>query len=136
MSTSNVHPPHVLVVDDDRIARNAIRNVLTMYGWSVVVAADEAEALAATRGGGAFDLIILDLVLGRSMGGLALGDLLHRLQPNAAFLFVSGKIESGIPEETMPGVPKDFLGKPFSVSVLIDKATALLRQNPPASPLR
>ncbi|NIP57982.1 MAG: response regulator, partial [Gemmatimonadetes bacterium] len=37
-------PPRVLVVDDDAPVRDAIQNILTMYGWRVSAAGDAREA--------------------------------------------------------------------------------------------
>lgn len=40
-------PAHVLIVDDDAGVRNAIRKILTLYGWNVTGVADGAAALEA-----------------------------------------------------------------------------------------
>lgn len=116
----------VLVVEDDEPVRSAIRNVLTMYGWSVTGAADPGEALAAVRTASATPrLCILDLMLEDEIGGLALADLLHRLAPDIRFLFISGEVES-LPRHTLDRVPTAFLPKPFGVRRLIEEASALL----------
>ena len=53
----------ILVVDDDRDARDAIADVLEMDGYSVRTAADGLEALASCQRDGLPDLIVLDLMM-------------------------------------------------------------------------
>lgn len=60
-------PGVVLVVDDDRDAREALTEILQRAGYSVVQAQDGVEALARARSERPF-LIILDLVM-PSMNG-------------------------------------------------------------------
>jgi CheY-like chemotaxis protein/anti-sigma regulatory factor (Ser/Thr protein kinase) len=65
----------ILVIDDDRITRHLLRKVLTASGYSVGVANDGLEALAALRRR-RYDLLLLDVWMPR-MSGL---DLLARLR--------------------------------------------------------
>ncbi|MGQ0734780.1 MAG: response regulator [Acidobacteriota bacterium] len=65
----------ILVVDDDRIARHVARKLLTKAGYSVTVARDGVEALAAMRRR-RFDVLLLDVWMPR-MSGL---DLLAKLR--------------------------------------------------------
>lgn len=123
------HYIRILVVDDDAAVREVIARVVGMVGWTVVTAATASEALQAVRqADDPFHLMIVDLVLDEEMGGLALADLLHRTQPGAAFLFISGYVDPGVPHETLPGVPKDFMGKPMSMTVLVERMKTLLHQ--------
>ncbi len=58
----------VLVVDDDRPTREAMRQALAGEGYAVDVAEDGGEALALLRGGRPHDLVLLDLFMPRVDG--------------------------------------------------------------------
>ncbi|HMK73502.1 MAG TPA: response regulator, partial [Myxococcaceae bacterium] len=60
----------ILVVDDERNARDALRNLLTDEGYAVSEASDGIEALATLREEGA-DVILADVRMPR-MDGLTL----------------------------------------------------------------
>lgn len=66
--------PTVLVVDDDTVHRMILTKVATRVGWSATGAATYEEAVALI-GANAYDLITLDLTLGRR-GGV---EVLHAL---------------------------------------------------------
>ena len=53
----------VLVVEDDRLAREALCAILQGAGYAARGAADGAEALGALRRGALPDLILLDLMM-------------------------------------------------------------------------
>lgn len=117
----------ILIVDDDEAVGHLIREILARQGWAVTAVQNSAAALEALQSDrGEFHLMIVDLVLAEEMGGLALADLLHRRQPGARFLFISGYADLGVPRETLSGVPKDFIGKPIVATILIDKVRRLL----------
>jgi CheY-like chemotaxis protein len=61
----------ILLVEDDPISREVTAALLRAVGHQVEAAADEDEALARALGQ-AFDLILLDIDLGRGGSGLAL----------------------------------------------------------------
>jgi two-component system, OmpR family, response regulator len=58
---------HILVVDDDRITRHLLRQVLTKAGFTISAAKDGVEALKALRAT-PFDLILLDVWMPRMTG--------------------------------------------------------------------
>jgi len=53
----------VLVVDDDADAREAMKSVLELHGYTVVTAADGSEAIERLRHGLTPCLILLDLMM-------------------------------------------------------------------------
>lgn len=121
-------PPRVLVVDDDAPVRDAIQKILTMYGWRVSGAGDAREALSVARDSAeSFDLMILDIVLPGGMSGLTLADILYRIHPRSAFLFISGEVDFEVPLSAIPRARKDFVCKPMSVMDLVEKARGLLQ---------
>lgn len=103
----------LLYVEDNEAVAREVRELLSEFGFSVVLASstDEARArLSATR----FDLAIVDVDLGHGDRGLDVG--LPLIEEGQAVLFVSGYDRSEILE--MPsGVP--FLQKPLTSDALI-----------------
>ena len=62
-SVSNVsQPPRVLVVDDDKAIRSLVATVLSKRGYSIEIARNGEEALAAIADC-KFEVIILDLMM-------------------------------------------------------------------------
>jgi two-component system, cell cycle sensor histidine kinase and response regulator CckA len=111
----------VLLVEDEQIVREVVRQMLERQGYEVLVAADGEEALAlAGRYEGRIDVLATDVVMPR-MGGGELADRLLPQRPELRVLFMSGYTEDptvwdGLEER------KAFLQKPFSAG---DLGTAL-----------
>lgn len=69
--------PKLLLVEDDRATYTALRGILTLRGWDVVVATTVAEALAAADAPD-LDAVILDLMLPDGQGETVLKTLRER----------------------------------------------------------
>jgi CheY-like chemotaxis protein len=122
-------PVQVLIVDDDRNAREAMQRVLERQGYSVVVAGSGIEALRLLeRTHVPVDLLITDV----QMPGL-LGDALvmqvRRSWPDLPVLFVSGDPGYATLPEASGGRSR-FLAKPFGQDELL---VAVLRLLAPAT---
>jgi two-component system cell cycle sensor histidine kinase/response regulator CckA len=117
----------ILVVEDEDAIRRVAQRSLERFGYTVLVAADGAEALALLRTGRHVDLVISDAVMPR-MSGLELHERMQREGIETRFLLASGYW----PEEgaDMPPIPPDvpFLPKPWMVNELARKARELLDQ--------
>jgi two-component system, cell cycle sensor histidine kinase and response regulator CckA len=116
----------LLVVEDDDVVRRFVVRSLEREGYSVLTAADGAEALRISDAHeGAFDAVIVDVVLPRVRGT----DVVERLrarQPTARVLFVSGYRTE---VEALPPGPDGragFLSKPFTGAALAEKVRDLL----------
>ncbi|MDQ2667815.1 MAG: hybrid sensor histidine kinase/response regulator [Gemmatimonadota bacterium] len=79
----------VLTVDDSRAIRAFLQEMLEPHVTSVVVAADGAETRARFGAGGAFDLVLLDLLL-PDVDGMDLLRELRALDPNCAIVLITG----------------------------------------------
>ena len=116
----------LLVVEDDDVVRRFVVRSLERDGYSVTTAADGAEALRISDAQeGAFDAVIVDVVLPR-VRGTEVAARLRARQPTARVLFVSGyrAEESALPAGADGRVR--FLAKPFTASALADKVRELL----------
>jgi two-component system, cell cycle sensor histidine kinase and response regulator CckA len=100
---------HVLLVDDDDLARKLIHRVLVRMQLEVQACSSAAQARAWAAEGHAIALLITDINLQDESGG-ALGRALRERVPELPILYISGYPSSN--EEEEPST--DFLGKPFT----------------------
>ena len=123
----------VLVVDDKRGSREALRKMIAKEGFDVAMAHD-AETAVGAFGAAPANLVITDLRM-PGMDGIELLRRVKRASPDTEVILISGvgSIESAV--EAMREGAYDFLTKPLErVAVLkaMDKALekqALLREN-------
>ncbi len=132
----NMPPSQVMVVDDERNIRRALKMILVAEGYSVLEA-ETAEAAAATlaTSPNPVDLLILDLMLPK-MSGLELlsklkKDELHRHIP---VLVISGHASSEEAASAIKLGAADFFEKPLNRERVLHsvakalESTGLLRQ--------
>ena len=121
------HSDHkILVVEDDRILREALRYNLVAAGYEVVVASDGGEGLVSARQSSP-DVVVLDLML-PSLSGMEVCKALRRDGSILPIIMLTardseidriGGLESGA---------DDYVTKPFSMRELIARVTALIRR--------
>ncbi|HEX2167715.1 MAG TPA: ATP-binding protein [Longimicrobiales bacterium] len=122
-----VTPGTVLVVEDEDSVRRLTTRILELRGWTVISAADGAEALQIMIArSGEVDLIVTDLMM-RGMGGRELVAELRNRGIHLPTLFVSGYAESELDLEG-----GDFLEKPFTPAALIRRVAEVVRQDRPS----
>ena len=119
--------PVILVVDDEESYRDALSIALGREGFSVITAADGAEALAA------FDrdhpvLVLLDVMLPK-MSGI---DICREIRSRSSvpIIMVTAK---NAEIDTVVGLEvgaDDYITKPFSLRELVARVRALLRRAP------
>jgi two-component system cell cycle sensor histidine kinase/response regulator CckA len=119
----------ILVVDDEAEIRNISATILTQHGFRVLTAADGAEAIStfAPRVQD-ISLVITDLGM-PNLGGAALAEVIHRLNPQVKILAVSGLREQT--RETAGDHPfiHAFLIKPFRPEALLRTVQSLLESS-------
>src|SRR5207237_7117963 len=103
----------ILVVEDDRLVREYVLAQLQNLGYSVIAAANGAEALALTDQGARPDLLFTDVIIPGGMNGREVADEAVRRWPSLKVLFTSGYTESAIVHHGRldPGVL--LLAKPY-----------------------
>jgi CheY-like chemotaxis protein len=125
-------PVQVLVVDDDVTSRAAMRRVLELHGYSVIVAESAADALRLLeRTHVPVDLLVTDVQMPGIMGD-ALAARVREAWPDMPVLFVSGEpAYARLADET--GGQVRFLPKPFLPAELLE-AVQIVLEPPVGSP--
>jgi PAS domain S-box-containing protein len=115
----------ILLVEDELPVRAIIRSILQRLKYTVVEAANGAEAMRIllTPGDKPVDVLITDLIM-PEMGGRELARRTRSAFPDIAIIFTSG-YPVGTQEELLPGAI--FLQKPFSPKALAEAVKDALR---------
>ena len=119
-------PTHLLIVDDDREIRELLAEMLTKFGYKVILAADGLEMFHQLDKQ-SIDLIVLDVMLPGDDGFA----LCRKLRAQSAIPII---MLTAIGEETdrIVGLEcgaDDYLAKPFSVRELVARIKAILRRS-------
>lgn len=118
----------VLVVEDEAGLRLTLSDRLTSEGYDVEVAAD-GEAGLSSAASGAFDLIVLDVMLPR-MNGFDVCREVRRRGVTTPILMLTAR---GQVVDKVVGLKlgaDDYLTKPFEAIELVARLEALLRRRP------
>jgi DNA-binding response OmpR family regulator len=116
----------VLVVEDEQLVRDLVRRTLRRAGYTVLVAENGEEALSVSRANvGPVDLVVTDVVMPR-MNGSELASRLLLERPGMRVLFVSGYANDVLDVRGGLEPGTDYLQKPFTPSVLLDRVRELL----------
>jgi DNA-binding response OmpR family regulator len=115
----------LLIVEDHEDTREAMREYLEQFGYTVEAAADGAEGIAKA-GARPFDLIISDLNMPR-IGGLELLQALPRGGASPDVLMLSGDSQIGRAVEAMRLGAVNYLVKPVDPDQLIAEVRAVMQ---------
>ncbi len=118
----------ILVVDDEPINREVLKQQLSARGYDVAEAADGTRALEALRNGLAPDLILLDVMMPQLSGYEVLTEV-RKTQPESTLpivLLTAKNREQDIVEGFERGA-SDYVTKPFSKSELLARVAHHLR---------
>ena len=118
----------ILLVEDERTAREGVRDFLSSRGYSVTEAADGEEAVKnfCDSSQGAFDLVILDVMLPKMNGILVLKKI--RRISKTPVLMLTALSDEGTQLASFDNLADDYLCKPFSLLILEKRIEALLRR--------
>ncbi len=119
----------VLVVDDDRALRDALRRVLTLAGYEVQGAADGEQAIELVVQA-LPDAVVLDVGL-PGIDGLEVCRRLRRLGNRVPILMLTARDAVSDRIDGLDAGADDYLVKPFDVDELKARVRALLRRTGP-----
>ena len=122
----------VLIVDDEKGMRLALRSLLGKEGYEVDTAESGEEALKRIEPG-SFHVVITDLSL-KDTDGMAVLEHTRRVDPDAAVVMITAYGSEKIAVAAMKNGAADYLPKPFDndeIRVLVRRVmeTALLRRD-------
>jgi len=125
-------PGRVLIVDDEKGMRLALRSLLAKEGYEVDTAESGEEALQRIEPG-SFHVVITDLSL-KDTDGMAVLEHARRVDPDAAVVMITAYGSEKIAVAAMKNGAADYLPKPFDndeLRVLVRRVmeTALLRRD-------
>jgi len=115
----------ILLADDDVELCDMLKEYLAAEGFALVSAHDGQTALEMARGG-AFDLIILDVMMPRKNGFEVLRDLRTRTKTPVLMLTARGEDVDSITGLELGA--DDYLAKPCNPRVLVARIRAILRR--------
>jgi CheY-like chemotaxis protein len=115
----NSSQPTVLVVEDEILIRAAVAEYLRKLGFTVIEAADAAEAMAVFVSGEPIDVVLSDIHLPGSMDGRDLARWINRRRSAPPVLLSSGR--SGARR-----VDEGFIAKPYRLAALAEHLKSML----------
>jgi DNA-binding NtrC family response regulator len=103
---------NILVIDDDKVMRDACQQILTRQGYRVELAASARQGLALLEKA-SFDAILLDLVM-PDLDGLETLKKIRAIDPESEVIIITGygTIQSAV--ESIKAGAFHFLSKPFT----------------------
>lgn len=119
----------ILLVEDEELVRNLVRDTLARQGYRVLDASNarEARRICATHAG-RIALLISDVVMPKE-GGRELADSLANMRPEMKVLFMSGYTDQSIRESRLAVRESAFIQKPFTPAMLVQKVREILARN-------
>ena len=118
----------ILLVEDEKIAREGVRDFLISRGYLVAEAVDGEEAVRkfCESGQSEFDLVILDVMLPKMNGILVLKEI--RKRSEVPVLMLTALSDEGTQLASFDNLADDYLCKPFSLLILEKRIEALMRR--------
>jgi two-component system response regulator MprA len=120
---------HVLVTDDERSVRSAVRRALTLEGYRVTEAGDGAEALTMIARDRP-DAVVLDVMM-PELDGLDVCRALRDSGDSLPVLMLTARDEIDQRVRGLDAGADDYLVKPFALEELLARLRALLRRTSP-----
>ena len=118
----------VLVVEDDETVRNFVREALTFYGYTPLLAAEPAAAQRIARETETIHALLTDVVL-PDMSGMHLAQMIRTLRPTIRVMYMSGYLDVRGGQSALPP-DAAFLRKPFQPDDLARLLRSVLDRAP------
>jgi two-component system cell cycle sensor histidine kinase/response regulator CckA len=116
----------VLLAEDEQLVRQLVAETLERLGYSVLAAANGADALEQLDAhDGSVDLLLTDVVM-PGMSGRELAELVRRRRPEARVLFMTGYAEDAVATHGVLQPGAELLEKPFTTAALGARVRAVL----------
>jgi CheY-like chemotaxis protein len=128
-STSSLltQPFSLLIADDDRAARETLRDVFEPAGYRTLLARDGAEAVELVRSHHDIHLALMDVHMPRLTGLEAL-ELLHQIHAGLPAILLSADRDEKLMRQALSAHAFCVLAKPVNKNVLIYVVSRALRK--------
>jgi PAS domain S-box-containing protein len=120
----------LLVVEDEKLLRGGICELLSSLGYTVLAASSGEEALSIASEQEHIDLLLTDVVMPK-MSGRELAQTLGSLRPELKIIYMSGYTDDAVLRSGINELHTGFLQKPFGLSALARKVRDSLGQIDP-----
>jgi len=123
MRTSEDSPATVLVVEDELLIRMLAADSLEDSGYTVLEAADAAEALRILEEHEEVDVLFTDVNMPGPMDGIDLAGMMHDRRPDLGLIITSGR---GTPDLARLPLSSIYLAKPYrphQLAAAVEKQT-------------
>lgn len=120
----------VLVVDDDKMARSVIVNMLELKGYTILEANSTHEALDYLRSRQRIDLLVTDYHMPGNLNGEQFVKLARSLRPSLKVLYATGYADA-LHDNTLDNLNTQILAKPFQLNVLLGKVNTMIAGQKP-----
>ncbi len=118
-------PARVLVVDNEKSMRTAVRALLIEAGYAAETAED-AKTAGAKLSSGTYDVVVSDIVLS-SVSGIALLQRIRATAPDVQVIMMTGEPTVDTAAGAVRAGASDYLAKPVTKKVLLHAVTNALR---------
>lgn len=119
----------VLVVEDEPQVRAITVNMLKTRGYTVLEAADAAQALAVAGETPVIQMLVSDVVM-PDLSGPEVASRIQAAHPDIRVLFMSGYTDEAVSRHGVSGGSAAFLQKPFTGRQLARKVREILQMPP------
>ena len=119
--------PKILVIDDEKEARVAMRNFLNRHIECSLQEASSGRQALGLINKESFDLLLLDV----KMPGISGVDVLKKsklLHPNTDVLMITAYDSPQVAREVLKQGATDFITKPSTIEVIFQKAVDILKK--------
>ena len=109
----------ILLVDDEEVIRELGKEILSKFGYTVLMASDGETALEIYRENKReISLVILDIIM-PGMGGRICLEKLLKINPELRIIIESGYSTNGPSKEVLKAGAKGFIGKPYNINQIL-----------------
>ena len=115
----------VLVVDDDKLARSVIVNMLELKGYKILEADSTHDAMDHLRSRERIDLLLTDFYMPVNLNGEQFVKLARSVRPELKVLYATGYADA-LREDTLDSNDTQLLAKPFQLSALLSKVKSMI----------
>jgi len=123
----------VLIMDDDSIVRETVKNLLMQLGYEVSLTEDGDEAIEcysnALKNGDLFDAVILDLTIPGGMGGKEALTILKEIDPEVKAIVSSGYSNNSIMSDYKKYGFDGIIPKPYSIEEVSNVLSKVVNSN-------